>query len=164
MKTPSTFDSRRFRETLGHYPTGVALITGFDEAGEPVGMVVGSFVSVSLDPPLVLWCPARRSARFAAFFEADRYSIHVLSAAQLDLCQHFARTGGDFSAVAHVIDATGFLHLPGCLARFDCLAHERFDGGDHAILVGRVMAAEIWPGDPLLFWGGRYGDFLQHGD
>lgn len=154
---------RALRDALGRYATGVTVVTAVTVTG-PVGITANSFSSVSLDPPLVLWCPARRSARFAAFFEADRYSIHVLSAAQLDLCQHFARTGGDFSAVAHMIDATGFLHLPGCLARFDCLAHERFDGGDHAILVGRVMAAEIWPGDPLLFWGGRYGDFLQHGD
>lgn len=158
---PDPLSPRALRDALGRYATGVTIVTAPGPAG-PIGITANSFSSVSLEPPLVLWCPARRSTRFPAFFAADRYSIHVLAAEQRELGLRFARSGDDFADTGITADAAGFLRIPGCLARFDCLAHERFDGGDHAILVGRVVQSVTGPGEPLLFWGGKYGDFLHH--
>lgn len=159
---PAGETARTFRDALGRYATGVTVVTTLVPAG-PLAITVNSFASVSLDPPLVLWCPARRSQRFDAFLAARRYSIHVLAAGQLELGLHFARAGTVPEGLDAAVTPEGDYHLEGCLARFDCTAESRHDGGDHAILVGRVHRAAMRDGDPLLFWGGRYGDFLQHG-
>lgn len=153
--------TRRLRAALGRYATGVTVVTTQGPLG-PLGMTANSVTSVSLDPPLVLWCPSRASARFAAFETAEHYAIHVLAADQLALCQRFSRSGDDFGGIETGVTPDGLPALPGCLARFDCRAEARHDGGDHAILVGRVLRAEMREGDPLLFWNGRYGDFLHH--
>ncbi|MBC7137729.1 MAG: flavin reductase family protein [Defluviimonas sp.] len=152
----------RLREALGRYATGVTIITAAGPQG-PVGITANSFTSLSLDPPLVLWCPARSSSRFAVFAGAAHYAIHVLGADQLALCRRFAISGGDVADAFEGTAPEGQPLLPGCLARFDCRAHALHEGGDHAILVGEVLRAETRAGDPLLFWGGRYGDFLHHG-
>lgn len=152
---------RALRDALGRYATGVSVVTTSGPSG-PMGITANSFTSLSLDPPLVLWCPARSSSRFAAFAAASHYSIHVLAADQLALCRHFARSGGDFDGIAHDQTPEGIPALTDCLARFDCRAHALHDGGDHAILVGEVLRVTTRPGTPLIFWGGRYGDFLHH--
>ncbi|MCW3781208.1 flavin reductase family protein [Defluviimonas salinarum] len=159
--TSDPASGRDFRAALGRYATGVTVVTALGPQG-PVGITANSFTSVSIDPPLVLWCPARSSARFQAFAEAPFYAIHVLAADQIELCRRFARAGGDFDGLDTGTTPDGLPLLPGCLARFDCAAHAAHDGGDHAILVGRVLRAALRPGEPLLFWGGRYGDFLHH--
>ena len=160
--TPDTASPRDLRAALGRYATGVTVVTTQGENG-PVGMTANSCTSVSLDPPRVLWCPARASARFDAFARADHFAIHVLTADQLALCRRFAGAGDDFSGLGDDTTPEGLPILPGCLARFDCAAHAIHDGGDHAILVGRVLRARLGEGEPLLFWRGRYGDFLHHG-
>lgn len=152
---------RALRHALGHYATGVTVVTTQGPAG-PVGITANSFSSLSLEPPLVLWCPARQSSRFAAFAAARHYTIHVLAAEQIALCQHFARSGSSFEGIGATLSPEGQPVLPGTLARFDCAAHALHEGGDHAILVGEVLRAETREGAPLLFWGGRYGDFLHH--
>lgn len=157
----ATDGSRRLRTVMGRYATGVTVVTTCGAAG-PIGMTANSVTSVSLDPPLILWCPSRSSARFPVFAAADHYAIHVLAADQLALCQRFSRSGDDFSGLEPGTTPDGLPALPGCLARFDCRAEARHDGGDHAILVGRILRAEMREGDPLLFWNGRYGDFLHH--
>jgi flavin reductase (DIM6/NTAB) family NADH-FMN oxidoreductase RutF len=162
MSTPLPDQARALRDALGAYATGVTVVTAMTPAG-PVGITANSFTSVSLDPPLVLWCPALRSARYPAFAEAAHYAIHVLAADQLEVCRRFARSGAHFDGVDYALSPEGQPVLPGSLARFDCAAVARHDGGDHAILLGRVLRHETRPGDPLLFWGGRYGDFLHHG-
>lgn len=154
--------ARALRDALAHYATGVTVVTTVGPSG-PVGITANSFTSVSLDPPLVLWCPARRSARFDAFVSARHYAIHVLASDQLPLCRHFSRSGGGFEGFGAARTPEGLPALPGVLARFDCEAHAGHDGGDHAILVGRVLRAETREGAPLIFWGGRYGDFLHNG-
>lgn len=158
---PDPANARDIRAALGRYATGVTVVTAIGQRG-PVGMTANSFTSVSLDPPLVLWCPARSSARFGAFAEAGHYAIHVLAADQLALCRRFARAGEDFDGLDAGTTPEGLPLLAGCLARFDCVAHAAHDGGDHAILVGRVLRTSMRVGEPLLFWGGRYGDFLHH--
>lgn len=161
--TPSTDTTRALREALGQYATGVTVVTTNGPDG-PIGLTANSFTSVSLDPALVLWCPARQSKRFNTFLNASHYAIHVLAADQLSLCRRFARSGDDFGDLDVGKTPEGLPLLPGVLARFDCAAESRHDGGDHAILVGRVLRAITRPGDPLLFWGGRYGDFMRHSD
>jgi len=159
---PNAADARALRAALGRYATGVTVVTAQAPDG-PVGITVNSFTSLSLDPPLVLWCPAVSSARYAAFAKATHYAIHVLAADQLELCRRFAKDGRDFEGVGADRTPEGVPALPGVLARFDCTAEANHPGGDHAILVGRVLRAVTRAGDPLLFWGGRYGDFLHHG-
>lgn len=154
-------DGRRaFRTALGRYATGVTVVTTQGRRG-PVAITANSFTSVSLDPPLVLWCPAKASSRFPVFAAAGHYAIHVLAAEQLDLARRFARTGTDFAGLDPGTTPEGMPLLSGCLARFDCIAHAAHDGGDHAILVGRVLRAVLRDGTPLLFWHSRYGDFLH---
>ncbi len=151
---------RALRTALGHYATGVTVVTTRTDAA-PFGITVNSFTSVSLDPPLVLWCPALGSMRYAAFAAARHYSIHVLADDQLALCHRFARAGDDFTGISSTATPEGMPVLDGVLARFDCSAHAIHEGGDHAILVGRVLRAAMRPGTPLVFWDGRYGDFLH---
>ncbi|MFM2356941.1 MAG: hypothetical protein RLZZ528_2677 [Pseudomonadota bacterium] len=159
--TPRPDTSRDLRDALGRFATGVTVVTASTPDG-PVGITANSFTSLSLDPPLVLWCPARRSTRFAAFAAASSYAIHVLAADQRDLALRFARSGHDFSGQEGSLSPEGAPLLSGCLARFDCAAHAAHDGGDHAILVGEVRRVVTRVGTPLIFWGGRYGDFLHH--
>jgi flavin reductase (DIM6/NTAB) family NADH-FMN oxidoreductase RutF len=159
--TPGPEQARAFRSALGHYATGVTIVTTQGPDG-PVGMTANSFTALSLDPPLVLWCPAKRSSRFSVLAEAQFFSIHVLSADQLELCLRVARSGSDFEGIELTTSPEGAPVLPGVLARFDCEGFDQHDGGDHAIVVGRVLRASFRPGAPLIFWGGLYGDFLKH--
>ncbi|MDD9921344.1 MAG: flavin reductase family protein [Boseongicola sp.] len=156
--TPGPDTSRQFRDALSNFATGVTVVTCRGPEG-PVGITANSFASLSLDPPLVLWSPARASKRFAAFEAADNYAIHVLSSSQMDVCRGFARNGTDFSAFDWETSAENVPLLNGCLARFECLRHAVHDGGDHAIIVGRVTNAAVGPGEPLIFSGGSYGGF-----
>lgn len=144
---PGPDTQRAFRDALGAFATGVTVITTDGPEG-PVGITANSFASLSLDPPLVLWSPARASRRFAIFAGAERFAIHVLGADGTEVARHFTRTGdlpeGGLGAV---------------LARFDCARHAVHEGGDHALIVGRVLRAWHAPGAPLVFHAGRFGGF-----
>lgn len=153
-------DPRAFRLALGSFATGVTVVTARDPQGEPVGITANSFASVSLDPPLVLWSPARRSSRFAAFAAAESFAVHVLSQRQQAVCDAFVRAQGGFDAVPWTEGPEELPLLDGCLARFLCRREAMLDGGDHVILLGRVWAAERREGAPLVFQAGRYGGFL----
>jgi flavin reductase (DIM6/NTAB) family NADH-FMN oxidoreductase RutF len=150
-------DPRALRDAFGRFATGVCLVTTQGPEG-PVGFTANSFASVSLDPPLVLWSPARAARRFGIFAAAPFYAIHVLAADQADLVARFARTGDGFLGLEPGEGAEGQPTLP-ALARFDCAAHAMHDGGDHAILVGRVLRVTLSEGAPLVFSQGRYGGF-----
>ena len=159
---PGPGTERAYRDALGRFTTGVTVVTCEGPDG-PVGITANSFASVSLDPPLVLWSPSRASTRFAVFADARHYSIHVLGEDQRDLGAAFARHPSDpFSAAATDVTAEGVTVLAGCLARFDCVLHARHAGGDHEIVLGRVVRAEAREGDPLAFHAGRYGTFVPH--
>lgn len=155
---PGPGNAAAYREALGAYGTGVTVVTTLGPRG-PLAMTANSFTSVSLDPPLVLWCPARASARHDAFAQAPGFVIHVMGEGQQDLAAHFSRGGEDFSALAVGTTDSGLPTLPGCLARFECTAHALHDGGDHSIVVGRVRRVWHRPGPGLVFKRGQYGGF-----
>lgn len=154
--TPGPDLSRALRDAFGQFATGVTLVTTRWQ-GRPVAMVANSFASVSLDPPLLLWCPARAARRFAAFAQADAFAIHVLAAGQRDLIARFARAEAGFDPTGFDMADDGVPLLSQCLARFECDTWARHDGGDHLILVGQVRRASFDRNDtPLVFHHGNY--------
>ena len=157
--TPGPETARLMRRALGRFVTGVTVVTVPTSAG-PMGITANSFTSVSLDPPLVLWCPARASRRFVHFADAPHFTIHVLGAEQMNLARHFASGAGHFEEAAGR-SPEGVPVLPDPLARFDCALHAEHDGGDHVIVVGRVLRACLREGAPLVFAGGDYGQFAS---
>ncbi len=157
-------DPRAFRSALGSFATGVTVVTARDAEGAPVGITANSFASVSLDPPLVLWSPARASRRFATFTGAQSFAVHVLAADQQAVCDAFVRAAQGFGEVAWAEGPDGLPLLDGCLARMICGREAVWDAGDHAIVLGRVRAAERRDGAPLVFQGGRYGGFRPRGE
>lgn len=162
---PATEEGRRFREALGRFATGVTVITTADANGQPIGMTVNSFTSVSLEPPLLLWCPARVSRRHDAFAAAKAWSVHVLGADQTDLSLRFTRGGAGFDGLMPDLSPEGVPLLPAAAARFDCRAHACHPGGDHSILVGEVARVTIaGPADrPLVFVAGRFASLAPEG-
>lgn len=154
------FDAATFRTVLGHFCTGITVVTAVDE-GEPVGLTCQSFASVSLDPPLVLFVAARTSQSWPRIRHAGHFCANVLGEAQEELCRRFAIKGSDkFAGVGWRPGSTGAPHLDGCLATVECEIDAVHEAGDHDIVVGRVvdlgLAAE---GRPLLFYRGGYGRF-----
>lgn len=156
---PEPQNSRALRDALGRFATGVTVVTVFTDDG-PVGITANSFAAVSLDPPLVLWSPARASSRFDLFVEARHFAIHVLHAGQADLCARFTRGGLGFEGLSFGYTDEGVPLLPETLARFECSRHAVHEGGDHAIVVGLVQRVTMRAGEPLLFAQGRFGRFL----
>jgi flavin reductase (DIM6/NTAB) family NADH-FMN oxidoreductase RutF len=151
----SDFSERELRDALGRFATGVTVVTTMTPGG-PLGMTVNSFASVSLDPPLLLWSPARRSSRFPAFEAASHFAVHVLSAGQRDLAVRFARKGGDFSGLSPSLGAGDAPLFAGCAARFECRHAAGYDGGDHLIMVGEVLRFVGNDLPPLLYHRGGY--------
>lgn len=152
---------RRLRDAFGRFATGVSIVTANSAIG-PLGMTANSFSSLSMDPPLVLWAPARKSRRFAAFAEAPHFAIHILARDQRAMALHFSTQGHDFAGFDTVKSVTGVPLLAGCLAIFECTLEAVHDGGDHAIVVGRVQAVQTAEGAPLVFGSGRFGGFDPH--
>lgn len=154
-------DPRAFRRALGHFGTGVAVITATGSP-TPVGVTVNSFSSVSLDPPLVLWSAANTSSSLAAFRSADGFAVNVLAANQTDLSAQFARSGGD--KFANVTQRPGRYDAPllgGSVAQFECRKANEYAGGDHTIFIGEVERFSRFAGMPLIFAQGRYGVALD---
>ena len=151
-------DSRAFRNALGHFATGVCVVTTQGPDGDAVGVTVNSFASVSLDPPLVLWSLDRNSDRFAVFMAMDHFCINVLDAKAQHLSHRLSRKGE--RSIAAEPCAKGTTQLPilkDALAHFECHVEARYEGGDHVIFVGRVLSFDHKnDGDPLLYYRGRY--------
>ena len=156
--TPGPETAHAFRDALGRFATGVTVVTTMTDTG-PLGMTVNSFASVSLDPPLVLWSPAKASERFPFFANAKHYAIHVLADDQAEICQRFALDGDRFEQLDWTPCEVGRPLIQGCLARFECDTAAVHDGGDHQIIVGRVTKATTRAGRPLLFARGKFGKF-----
>jgi flavin reductase (DIM6/NTAB) family NADH-FMN oxidoreductase RutF/AcrR family transcriptional regulator len=154
------FDSSRFRHVLGHFATGVAVITAIGPSG-PVGMVVSSFTSVSLEPPLVAFLPDKSSTSWPNIRAAGAFCVNILSAGQEALCAQFARKGIDkFAGVTWRPSSSGAPILDGGMAWIDCELTQTFESGDHYIAIGRVQQLEAAEyGVPLVFFQGGYGHF-----
>lgn len=149
---------RDLRDALGRFATGVTVVTT-QTANGPAGFTANSFASVSLDPALVLWSAARSSARFPIFLTAASYSIHILAEDQMPLAARFSRGGAGFEGLTFSHSADGNPVIPATLARFDCRQHATHDGGDHLIIVGRVVHFLLRQAAPLLFNQGCFGRF-----
>lgn len=158
-----TFDASDFRRALGRFPTGVTVITTRAPDGGFIGLTANSFNSVSLDPPLVLWSIGKRQASLPLFQQARVFAVNVLAADQIDLSQRFASPVADrFKGVSTFRAETGAPLLEGCAAWFDCTLHHSYDGGDHLIFVGKVMACRAEAKPALVYTDGQYGLSSRH--
>lgn len=157
------FDPKAFRRALGNFATGVTVITASTPDGEKAGVTANSFNSVSLEPPLVLWSIIKTSSSVAIFEKTSHFTVNVLAADQIHLSNHFARPSDDkFADVDYENGLGNAPLLPECSARFQCEHYERIDGGDHWILIGKVVAFDDVGRSPLLYHGGAYSAVIPH--
>jgi 3-hydroxy-9,10-secoandrosta-1,3,5(10)-triene-9,17-dione monooxygenase reductase component len=146
-----------FRNALGSFTTGVTVVTALGRDGQKIGMTANSFNSVSLDPALVLWSIARDANCFDDFIAAKSYAIHVLTADQQDISNRFAKSGEDkFAGIECSEGLSGVPILPHYSACFQCNLEHQYEGGDHIILVGKVLEFVDNGHKPLVFYRGQY--------
>ncbi len=157
---PAPFDSANFRQVLGHFPTGVTVVTAVSATG-PVGLAVGSFASVSLDPPLVAFFPDRGSSSWPQIETAGSFCVNILAEAQEVVCRRFASKCDDkFAGLGWKPAGSGSPLLDGVLAWIDCDVESVTEAGDHYCVMGRVRDLGVGQdGGPLLFFRGGYGRF-----
>lgn len=151
-------DTLKFRNALGQFATGVCVITAHTKEATPFGITVNSFASVSLEPRLVLWSLRNDSECYADFESAKFYTVNILGASQSSLSSQYSKKNDhDLDASHYRIGKSTAPVLRGVLASFECEAWQAYDGGDHNILVGKVIEMDVNPsGAPLVFHGGRY--------
>ncbi|GAA2102487.1 hypothetical protein GCM10009780_52930 [Actinomadura alba] len=153
-------EARLLRSALGRFATGIAVVTAMSPEGTPVGMTVNSFTSVSLDPPLVLFCVGHRSCLYPTFASAHAFGVSILRENQTAVSWRFARPGFDrFAEGEPRPGRTGVPLLRHALAAFECDEPQRIPAGDHDVIIGRVAALEFDPDDqtqPLVFYAGGY--------
>jgi flavin reductase (DIM6/NTAB) family NADH-FMN oxidoreductase RutF len=157
---PSAFDEARFRQVLGHFPTGVTVITAMS-GGQRVGLAVGSFFSVSLDPPLIGFCAGHGSSSWPSIREAGRFCVNVLAHDQEDECRVFASKAPDkFEGMGYkAAPFSGAPLLDGVLAWIDCEIDAIHEAGDHDVVLGRVHDLRVArEGGPLVFFRGGYAN------
>lgn len=153
-----TIAAAEFRKTLGCFATGVAVITTTTGRGEPIGVTVNSFSSVSLEPPLVLWSLARKAWSLPHFRSARGFAVNILAHDQGDVCATFSRGVDDrFAGVGWTRGVDGLPVLDGTVATLQCQHWAQYDGGDHEIFVGEVLDCRSTGGEPLIFCQGRLG-------
>lgn len=160
------FDQSDYRRVLGHLPTGVCVITSVEADGRPVGLAVGSFTSVSLEPPLVAFFPDEKSSSWPRVERTGRFCANILASDQQDMCQRFATRAEDkFAGLAYRLSPLGSPILSEVAAWVDCTIDEVRPAGDHFIVLGHVrgLAAER-SHQPLLFLHGGYGGFAPGAD
>jgi flavin reductase (DIM6/NTAB) family NADH-FMN oxidoreductase RutF len=153
-------DPATFRRTLGHFCTGVVIVTAVDD-GAPVGMTCQSFSSLSLDPPLVMFSAAHTSTSWPRIRRAGAFAVNILADDQEDLCRTFAVSGAEkFASVQWSSGALGAPLLHGCVAQIECRVESVVPGGDHDIVIGAPLAmAEDPSRSPLLFFRSGFGRF-----
>ena len=150
-------DPQRFRQALGHFASGVTVIAGLDGT-EPVGFACQAFAALSLDPPLVLFCPARTSVSWQRLARTGRFCANVLAAEQRELARRFGVSSAvKFADVSWTPDPAGLPILAGVLTWASCAIETVHEAGDHYIVIGRVLRlGDSTAGDPLLFYRGRF--------
>ena len=165
------FDSKEFRTVLGHFPTGVTIVSGVD-GGTPVGFTIGSFTSVSLDPPLVGFLPMKESPTWSAIERSGSFCVNVLSRDQADLCWKFAKSDNEadrYDGVTWHTAPTGSPIIDRAVAWIDCDVEQVYEMGDHYFVLGRVTALDAdadhdgLPPQPLVFYRGTIGGFAAEG-
>ncbi len=150
-------DTRKLRDAFGSFATGVTVVTGRGRDGTRVGLTANSLTSVSLDPPLLLFCPARTASALPALEASGRFAINVLASDQRAVADRFARRDVDRFADAEWDDWDGLPILGGALANFACTLFADHDGGDHRVIIGRVERLRMNAvHDPLLYFRGAY--------
>lgn len=151
------FDPRAFRNALGTFATGIAVVTARNAAGQPVGLTVNSFNSVSLDPPLIVWSLANHLPLRADFEACEHYAVNILAEDQQWLSQRFAGRAADKFAGVAVEPGLGDVPLLlGTCARFECRNTARHQGGDHLVFISEVLRFDRDDRDPLIFHCGAY--------
>jgi flavin reductase (DIM6/NTAB) family NADH-FMN oxidoreductase RutF len=153
---PDAFDVPAYRRALGGFATGVCVVTAHTAEG-PFGITVNSFTSVSLSPPLILWCLDRASWRHDAFAQADHFAVHMLPVEDREMSDRFAWGVCRLSSEEFDSSSPEPPRLKNALTRLDCVARERIVMGDHLTIVGEVHRFETRPGDALTYYRGRYG-------
>jgi flavin reductase (DIM6/NTAB) family NADH-FMN oxidoreductase RutF len=147
-----------FRRVLGHFASGVTVITTWDADGRPTGFTANAFTSVSLEPPLILVCVDRCANSYPALRGSGRFAVNILSVEQEAVSRRFASTEPDkFETVSYRPGPLGLPLLAEALAYLECRTVHTYPGGDHTIFVGEVETASAREGEPLLYFRGRYG-------
>jgi flavin reductase (DIM6/NTAB) family NADH-FMN oxidoreductase RutF len=150
-------DRNELRRVMGHFATGVTVITTMNKDGQMLGLTANAFSSVSLDPPLCLISVDKKAESYGSFEESRVFTVNILASDQEALSRKFAVSGGNkFEGVAYRIGANGAPILNGALAYIECKLYAAYDGGDHTIYLGEVQQAEITESKPLLFFRGGY--------
>lgn len=152
-------DTRALRDAFGCFATGITVVTTVDDRGEKYGITANSFTSLSLEPPLCLFCLDNKALSFDAFQESRHFAVNVLAQEQEALSSNFARSNVDkWDGIAYEIWTTGAPILPGCVANLECDVEATHEGGDHVIIVGRVREMAYRDGNcrPLLYYKGHY--------
>jgi flavin reductase (DIM6/NTAB) family NADH-FMN oxidoreductase RutF len=154
-------ESPEFRRVLGHWVTGVSVVTAQPANGQPCGLTANAVCSVSLDPPLVLVCVEQTADSHDCIASAGAFSVNVLRSEQEELARRFAAhdVTEKFKGVAYHAEATGAPILDDALAWVDCRTWATYEAGDHTIYIGRVLAGDAREGAPLLYYRGGYGRF-----
>ena len=153
-----SIDNQTFRRVLGRFATGITVVTGLGNDGKPVGLTVNAFTSLSLDPPLVLFCLDNRTASIDSFVKGNGFALNMLGEDQQDLSVNFSTKKEDrFAGTEYEFWDTGVPILKGCLANLECIIDAVHEGGDHQIIVGRVeRLSQTEIGKPLLYFNGNY--------
>jgi len=157
----TVLDPRSLRNAFGHYTTGVVVVTTTTPEGQKVGVTVNSFTSVSLDPPLVLFCLLNNANAYAIWEQAQQFTMNILTAAQQSVSNAFARPSSNpWASVAHGVGGNGCPVIAGAAVSLECQRFVHYPGGDHLIIIGQVTALHAGPeAPPLAFHRGRYGTY-----
>lgn len=164
------FNTHDYRDALGQYATGIAVATTRGPDGRKIGVTANSFTSVSLDPPLVSWCPSKAASHLRELESATHFAVNVLAADQHQLSRQFAAPTQDstmqdkFEGVDIIEGLAGLPLIDGAVARFQCHTVQQIDAGDHLIFLGEVERYDANGGDPLVFHLGRYHIATRHPD
>ncbi len=150
-------DKFELRRVMGHFPTGVTVITTFSKSGQPHGLTANAFTSVSLVPPLILVCVDKSAESYPCFEESKCFTVNFLAEDQEDISRRFAVSGGNkFEGIGYRLGANQAPILNGVLAYMECKVVAGYEGGDHTIYVGEVLETETREAKPLVFYRGGY--------
>jgi flavin reductase (DIM6/NTAB) family NADH-FMN oxidoreductase RutF len=162
MEASMPIDKNELRRIMGHFATGVTVITTISSEGAPYGLTANAFMSVSLEPPLLLISVDRKAESYPFFEQSKVFTINILRDDQEGLSRRFAVSGGNkFEGVAYHRGANNVPILEDTLAHIECRLNVAYDGGDHTLYLGEILEAETREGKPLLFYRGGYRAFAE---